>query len=118
MSLAGAVSIAAPAPAPTFVDVARTAGLVHRTVFGGTDTNKYILETTGTGVAFLDFDNDGILDLVFANGRTLDAPAAAHSYLYRGNGDGTFVDVTGKAGIGRSGWGQGIAVGDYDNDGF
>jgi len=116
--VAGALIIGAPATSPTFVDVARTAGLVHRTVFGGTDTNKYILETTGTGVAFLDFDDDGILDLVFANGRTLDGPADAHSHLYRGKGDGTFVDVTGKAGVARSGWGQGVAVADYDNDGF
>ncbi len=102
-----------------FVEVAQRAGLVHRTVYGGTETNKYILETTGTGVAFLDFDNDGILDLFFTDGRTLDgAPATAHSRLYHGKGDGTFVDVTEKAGVARSGWGQGVAVGDYDNDGF
>jgi hypothetical protein len=106
------------ATSPTFVDVASSAGLTHRTVFGGTGTNKYILETTGTGVGFLDFDNDGILDLVFANGRTLEGQASAHSHLYRGRGDGTFVDVTDKAGLARSGWGQGVAVGDYDNDGF
>src|SRR5437588_4290510 len=108
-----------PATGPAFVDVARAAGLTHRTVYGGSDANTYILETTGTGVAFLDFDNDGILDLFFTNGRTLQAAAAdAHSHLYRGKGDGTFVDVTGKAGVARSGWGQGVAVGDYDNDGF
>jgi len=119
--LSVAWSIVAGAPTstgPTFVDVARAAGLTHRAVFGGSATNKYILETTGTGVAFLDFDNDGILDLFFANGRTLDAPAAGHSHLYRGKGDGTFGDVTEKAGVARSGWGQGVAVGDYDNDGF
>ena len=109
-----------PPRGPTFADVAQAAGLTHRTVFGATGKNTYILETTGTGVAFLDYDNDGVLDLFFANGRTLDASAsgAEHSHLYRGNGDGTFTDVTGKAGVGRSGWGQGIAVGDYDNDGF
>jgi enediyne biosynthesis protein E4 len=109
-----------PAARPVFADVAQAAGLTHRTVFGGTDKNTYILETTGTGVAFLDYDNDGVLDLFFANGTTLAAPAsdAEHSHLYHGNGDGTFSDVTGKAGVGRSGWGQGVAVGDYDNDGF
>src|SRR5437867_1193047 len=109
-----------PAGRPVFADVAQAAGLTHRTVFGGTDKNTYILETTGTGVAFLDYDNDGVLDLFFANGTTLAAPAsdAEHSHLYHGNGDGTFSDVTGKAGVGRSGWGQGVAVGDYDNDGF
>ena len=105
--------------APTFVDVTESAGLTHRTVFGGADTNKYILETTGTGVAFLDYDNDGILDLFFTNGTTLDSSTSeARSHLYRGKGDGTFIDVTDKAGVGRSGWGQGVAVGDYDNDGF
>ena len=102
------------------MDVAQAAGLTHRTVFGGSDKNTYILETTGTGVAFLDYDNDGILDLFFANGTTLGAPAsgAVRSHLYHGIGGGTFTDVTEKAGVGRSGWGQGIAVGDYDNDGF
>jgi enediyne biosynthesis protein E4 len=108
------------ADVPDFVDVAAAAGLTHRTVFGGADTNTYILETTGTGVAFLDYDNDGILDLMFANGATLAAApgTAPSSHLYRGSAGGTFTDVTAKAGVGRSGWGQGIAVGDYDNDGF
>jgi hypothetical protein len=106
------------ATTPTFVNVASDAGLTHRTVFGGATASKYILETTGTGVGFLDFDNDGILDLVFANGRTLEGPGSAHSHLYHGRGDGTFVDVTEKAGLSRSGWGQGVAVADYDNDGF
>jgi hypothetical protein len=111
---------ALPAGGPTFADVAQPAGLTHRTVFGGTDKNTYILETTGTGVAFLDYDNDGILDLFFVNGTTLAGtpPGAAHAHLYHGNGDGTFTDVTEKAGVARSGWGQGVAAGDYDNDGF
>ena len=104
---------------PVFTDVAASAGLIHRTVFGGVDRNTYILETTGTGVAFLDYDNDGQLDLLFANGTTLSgANESVRCHLYHGNGDGTFVDVTDKAGVGRSGWGQGVAAGDYDNDGF
>jgi len=104
----------------TFVDVAQAAGLTHRTVFGGVDKNTYILETTGTGVAFFDYDNDGVLDLFFANGTTLSASASDPplSHLYHGNGDGTFTDVTARAGVGRNGWGQGVAVADYDNDGF
>ena len=104
---------------PTFVDVARSAGLTHTTVFGDTGRNTYILETTGTGVAFFDYDNDGALDLLFTNGATLGREATAPSLrLYRGNGTGAFTDVTGRSGVGRSGWGQGVAVGDYDNDGF
>jgi hypothetical protein len=111
---------AAQASRPTFADVAQSAGLTHRTVYGETGKNTYILETTGTGVAFLDYDNDGILDLFFTNGTTLaGTPAgAAHAHLYHGNRDGTFTDVTEKAGVARTGWGQGVAVGDYDNDGF
>lgn len=111
---------AAPAGRQSFADVTPASGITHRTVFGGTDKNTYILETTGTGVAFLDYDNDGVLDLFFANGTTLNAAAssAEHSHLYRGQGDGSFTDVTEKAGVSRAGWGQGVAVGDYDNDGF
>jgi enediyne biosynthesis protein E4 len=76
-----------PAGPLTFADVAPSAGLTHRTVFGAADKNTYILETTGTGVAFLDYDNDGILDLFFANGTTLAAGAAGaeHSHLYSGS---------------------------------
>ena len=110
----------AAAGASFFTDVAQSAGLTHRTVFGRVGTNSYILETTGTGVAFFDYDNDGVLDLFFANGTTLAASGsdAPQSHLYRGNGNGTFSDVTTRAGVGRSGWGQGVAAADYDNDGF
>jgi len=109
-----------PTSRPIFADVAQAAGLTHRTVFGASDKNTYILETTGTGVAFLDYDNDGVLDLFFTNGTTLGASGSGgeHSQLYRGNRDGTFTDVTARAGVARSGWGQGVAAADYDNDGF
>jgi enediyne biosynthesis protein E4 len=110
---------ALPTAGPSFIDVARSAGLTERIVFGGSDRNTYILETTGTGVAFFDYDRDGVLDLLFTNGATLGREAAAPTLrLYRGSAGGTFTDVTDRAGVGRRGWGQGVAVGDYDNDGF
>jgi hypothetical protein len=117
LSLAGAL---ATAPI-VFVDRSAAAGLAFRTTFGGKDTSTYILETTGTGVAFLDYNRDGRLDLFFANGSTLAGTAdarAPRSALHRNNGDGTFTDVTAAAGVARSGWGQGVAAGDYDNDGW
>ena len=114
-----AVQLAARLDGPTFIDVARSAGLTHKIVFGGSERNTYILETTGTGVAFFDYDADGALDLLFTNGATIGHEATAPSLrLYRGNGSGVFTDVTDRAGVGRRGWGQGVAVADYDNDGF
>ena len=114
-----AAQLAAGLDGPTFIDVARSAGLIHKIVFGGSERNTYILETTGTGVAFFDYDADGALDLLFTNGATIGHEATAPSLrLYRGNGSGVFTDVTDRAGVGRSGWGQGVAVADYDNDGF
>src|SRR5213080_4648658 len=89
---------------------AREAGLNHLTVFGGATSNKYLLETTGTGVAFIDIDNDGWLDLFFVNGSTLEGfppDKAPTNHLYRNKGDGTFEDITSQAGLAASGWGQG-----------
>src|SRR6058998_2851409 len=86
-----------PAFGVSFSNVAREAGLNHVTVFGGESSNKYLLETTGTGVAFIDFDNDGWLDLFFVNGTTLEgfpAVKAPTNHLYRNKGDGVFEDVT------------------------
>jgi hypothetical protein len=105
----------------SFVNVARESGLNAKTIFGGEHTNKYLLETTGCGVAFYDYDNDGWLDIFLVNGTRLEGfPAGAEptSHLFRNNRDGTFTDVTTKAGVARSGWGQGVCVGDYDNDGW
>jgi hypothetical protein len=109
-----------PALEFSLTNVAREAGLTHLTVFGGASSNKYLLETTGTGVAFIDVDNDGWLDLFFVNGSTLEGfppNKAPTNHLYRNNGDGTFADVTARAGLAASGWGQGVCVGDYDGDG-
>jgi hypothetical protein len=106
-------------PIAHFTDIAKKAGLTDPVVFGGVDTKKYIIETTGTGVAIFDYDNDGWQDIFIVNGTSLDAsPAKAPtSHLYHNNHDGTFTDVTKKAGLTHTGWGQGVCVGDYDNDG-
>jgi hypothetical protein len=105
----------------TFLNVARASGLNAKTIYGGEHKNKYLLETTGCGVAFYDYDNDGWLDIFLVNGTRLEGfPAGTEptSHLFRNNRDGTFTDVTAKAGVGHSGWGQGVCVGDYDNDGW
>ena len=105
----------------SFLNVARESGLNAKTIFGGEHKNKYLLETTGCGVAFYDYDNHGWLDIFLVNGTRLEGFAAGReptSHLFRNNRDGTFTDVTLKAGVAHSGWGQGCCVGDYDNDGW
>ena len=112
----------APAdPGISFLNIAREAGLNAKTIFGGEHKNKYLLETTGCGVAFYDYDNDGWLDIFLVNGTRLEGfPAGSEptSHLFKNNRDGTFTDVTSKAGVAHSGWGQGCCLGDYDNDGW
>src|SRR5215813_1548662 len=91
----------APRPIADFDDIAEKAGLTMMNVFGGTDTKKYIIETTGTGVAIFDYDNDGWPDIFIVNGTTLERfpkQQAPTSHLYHNNHDGTFTDVTVKAG--------------------
>jgi hypothetical protein len=108
-------------PIANFVDIAEKAGLTMSEIFGGVDSKKYIIETTGTGVAIFDYDNDGWPDIFIVNGTTLEAAKSGKgptNHLYRNNHDGTFTDVTAKAGLAASGWGQGVCVGDYDNDGW
>jgi enediyne biosynthesis protein E4 len=102
-----------------FTDVAKQAGLVEPIIYGGADSKSYIIEVVGSGVAFLDYDNDGWLDVLILSGTRLEgAPSGATNRLYKNNRDGTFTDVTAKAGLTRSGWASAVTVGDYDNDGF
>ena len=113
---------ATPQSSPvTFVDVARSSGIVfcHD---NAASPEKFLIETMGSGCAWIDYDRNGLLDIFLVNG----AATAVHhpevpprSALYRNNGDGTFTDVTLKAGVSAAGlFGMGVAVGDYDNDGF
>jgi hypothetical protein len=102
-----------------FTDVAKQAGLVHPVVYGGVDKKTYIVEVVGCGAAFLDYDNDGWLDVFVLSGTRLDGPpSGTTNRLYRNNRNGTFTDVTEKAGLVRTGWASAVTVGDYDNDGF
>jgi len=102
-----------------FVDVAHSAGLVAPVIYGPADHNDYILETTGCGCAFVDYDNDGWMDIFLLSGTRLEGlPPGTTNRLYHNNRDGTFADVTEKAGLERVGWAAGVCVGDYNNDGF
>ncbi|HYW47227.1 MAG TPA: CRTAC1 family protein [Bryobacteraceae bacterium] len=102
-----------------FVNVAQSAGLRAPVIYGPAGHADYLLETMGCGAAFLDYDNDGWLDIILLTGRRLDkTPQGATIRLYRNNRDGTFSDVSEKAGLSSSVWAAGISVGDYDNDGF
>ena len=119
----------ASAPHPGhFTDTTQAAGIPFVAVASHTP-HKYLIETMGSGVAALDFDNDGRLDLFFVNGAPLTDPMAKGSVprkqspkdwnrLFHQKKDGTFEDVTEKAGLQGTGYGMGVAVGDYDNDGF
>src|SRR5437588_4374876 len=114
--------VAAPAFAAQFADVTAAAGLAKAlNVSGARDDKRYLVEEMGCGVALFDYDNDGWLDIFLVNGSRFDAPAGQQkpaSYLFHNNRDGTFTDVTAKAGLTHSGLGQACCVGDYDNDGF
>ena len=106
----------------SFVEVATQAGLIGKTIYGGELHNKYLLETTGCGLAFYDYDHDGWLDLFLVNGWRLEGfPAGQepHCRLFKNNRDGTFTDVSIGSGLEhKTGWGQACCVGDYNNDGF
>ena len=102
-----------------FIDIAAQAGLTQPVVYGGLDKKDYIIETVGCGCAFIDYDNDGWLDIFVLSGtRIEDPPANATNRLYKNNRDGTFTDVTEKAGLHHTSWASAVCVGDYNNDGF
>ncbi len=104
----------------TFTDVAPQAGLTFPTVYGEEYTKRYIVEANGPGIAFYDYDHDGWLDVLVPSGTRLEGFPPGHeptNRLYHNNRDGTFTDVTEKAGLTRTGWCYGVCVGDYDNDG-
>jgi hypothetical protein len=106
-------------PFSRFVDVAQTAGLTEPTVCGEQDSFTYIFESMATGCAFFDYDNDGWMDIFILSSRRLEnTPPSATNRLYKNNRDGTFTDVTLKAGLTDIGWAQGVCVGDYNNDGL
>ena len=103
----------------TFTDITERAGVTFKHV--SSPEKKYIVESMSGGVALIDYDNDGYPDIYFVNSLTVDlvkSKGKTKSALYHNNGDGTFTDVTEKAGVGDIGWGMGVAVGDYNNDGF
>ena len=104
-----------------YTDVRKAAGITFFQDSTQTD-EKYYLETMGTGVGWIDYDQDGLMDLYFVQSAATDIykpPHPLRSALYHNNGDGTFTDVTEKAGVGGEGhYGQGVAVGDFDNDGW
>ena len=102
-----------------FVDVTESAGITFKHV--SSPEKRYIVESMSGGVALLDYDRDGFQDIYFVNSLTVDllkSNGKTKSALYRNSGDGTFTDVTAKAGVGDIGWGMGVAVADYNNDGF
>ena len=131
LALAGCLIAATPAPEVRFTDVTQGVGIAFQHENSAT-SNKYLIETMGGGVALLDYDNDGRLDIFFTNGAKIDDPMPSGKMpdksdrkfwnrLYHQNADGTFTDVTEKAGLTgaqQNYYAMGVAVGDYDNDGF
>jgi len=104
-----------------FEDIAAQAGLTVPNIYGGDTHKEFIIETTGNGAIIFDYDNDGWPDIFLPNGSTIEGfpkDQAPTGHLYHNNHDGTFTDVTSRAGLARSGWAQGGCVGDYDNDGY
>src|SRR5579864_2364389 len=109
-------------PAPIqFEDIAAQSGLTALNISGGDIHKEFIIETTGNGAIIFDYDDDGWPDIFLPNGSTVEGfskDQAPTGHLYHNNHDGTFTDVTARAGLGRSGWAQGGCAGDYDNDGY
>jgi hypothetical protein len=118
--LVSSATSAKPLPSfSRFVDVAQSAGLTHTMIYGDPHHNTYIVEVNGAGCAFFDYDNDGWMDVFILGGRTVESiPRGAGNRLYHNNRNGTFTDVTERAGLAEPGWACGVCVGDYNNDGL
>uniref|UniRef100_E6QLN0 ASPIC/UnbV n=1 Tax=mine drainage metagenome TaxID=410659 RepID=E6QLN0_9ZZZZ len=105
-----------------YEDISKSSGLASWSHVMGTPQKKFILETDGSGVGLIDYDNDGWLDIYMVNGSTYDAldgkTTPPHAALFHNNHDGTFTDVAAKAGVTNDRWGFGVAIADYDNDGW
>ena len=102
-----------------FTDVAASAGLTSTMVYGGVDHKEFIIEANGCGCAFLDYDNDGWIDIFLLSGTRVEGnPPGCSNRLYKNNRDGTFTDVTSQAGLETAGWANGVCIGDYNNDGY
>src|SRR5260221_10283516 len=100
-----------------FTAIAEAAGLREPVIYGSAGRKPYVLESVGCGAAFFDYDNDGWLDIFVLNGTRVDGAPGATNRLYKNNRDGTFSDMTDKAGLRRTGWASAVSVGDYNNDG-
>jgi hypothetical protein len=111
-AISAVLSLGGGVPGPEFRNVAAAAGLVHSFPNGGDRSKQFIIETTGSGAAFLDYDNDGLPDVFLVSG-----PGATNR-LYHNEGGGRFRDVTERMGLTQSGWGQSVCAGDFDNDGY
>ena len=102
-----------------FTDVAAMAGLTASVIYGGVDHDDYIIEADGCGCAFVDYDNDGWIDIFLLSGTRLGgAPPGSSNRLYKNNRDGSFTDVTKQAGLEAVGWANAVCIGDYNNDGY
>ena len=112
MRLAAIALLCLAARAADFRNVAKEAGLTQTVPNGGTTSKQFIIETTGSGVAFIDYDNDGLLEVFVVSG------PESPSRMYHNEGSGKFREVTDELGLTHKGWGQGVCAGDYDNDGW
>jgi hypothetical protein len=103
-----------------FMDIAEKAGITAKNASGDPGHKKFLVEMNGSGIGFFDYNNDGYPDLFVVNGTRFESTQQEipTNHLYRNNRDGTFTDVTEKAGLAASGWGQAVCAGDYDNDGW
>ena len=112
LTLSALALLATSVPSPQFRDIAHEAGLTDSFPNGGDKTKEFIIETTGSGVAFIDYDNDGYPDIFVVSGN------GGTNRMYHNDGQGHFTDVTAQLGLTSSGWGEGVCAGDYDNDGY